>query len=207
MDALLWGLTLLALLLAVAAFRRASKMAGKVSRLSREQYYTESRVKRVPEDIQDAVRPLRLQLAGIAEGKSVSPALIRDGRLFQDVSGQEAHRLLQQGEQQPGKTVLIDVRTPKEYATKRVVGAKLVPIDELETRYKTEIPETAEVVIVYCQGGDRSRFACDFLGRHGYTNLYNVRDGIMGWPGPTEGEGQITFIQIERRTAAPDKSQ
>jgi rhodanese-related sulfurtransferase len=193
----LWGLAILALVIAMLALRRASKTAADVSRLSREHYYTESKLKRIPEEIQDAVRPLRLHLAGVAVGKTVSPEMIRDGRLYQDVSAEEVHRLLQHAE--PGKTVLIDVRTPKEFAVRRLAGAKLVPIDELEARYREEIPESAEKVIVYCQGGDRSRFACDFLGRQGYTNLYNVRDGILGWPGPTEGEGEITFVQIERK--------
>ncbi|MES4787195.1 MAG: hypothetical protein C4294_16800, partial [Nitrospiraceae bacterium] len=71
--------------------------------------------------------------------------------------------------------------------------------DELEARYKTEIPETMEKVFVYCAGGERSRLACDFLSRQGYTNLYNVQDGMQGWRGPTEGEGEIKFIQFERR--------
>jgi len=201
MTGLLGGLTVLALIIAVLALRRASKAASDVSRLSREQYYTESRLKRIPEEIQETVRPLRLHLASVAGGKTVSPAMIRDGCLYHDVSAGEAHQLLQESQrQEPGTAVLIDVRTPKEYAIKHVVGAKLVPIDELETRYKEEIPESAEKVIVYCQGGDRSRFACDFLGRQGYTNLYNVRDGILAWPGPTEGEGELTLIQIRPRS-------
>lgn len=205
MSGLLLGLTVLALIVAVLAWRRGSKLANDVSRLSREQYYTESRLKRISEEIQETVRPLRLHLASVAGGKTVSPAMIRDGRLYQDISAGEAHQLLQESQrQEPGKTVLIDVRTPKEYAIKHVAGAKLVPIDELETRYQEDIPESAEKVIVYCQGGDRSRVACDFLGRQGYTNLYNVRDGILAWPGPTEGEGELTLIQIQRNQRRAD---
>ena len=56
---------------------------------------------------------------------------------------------------------------------------------------------------MYCMGGDRSRMACDFLSLKGYTNLYNVSDGLQGWRGSTEGEGEINVIQIERRHATP----
>lgn len=208
MTGVLWVLAVLGLAIAVLAMRRASKAAKEVARLAREHYYTESKLKRLPEEIQESVRPLRLHLASLAAGKTVRPDMIRDGRLYHDVSATEAQQLIERSQsQEPGKTVLIDVRTPKEYTIKHVVGAKLVPIDDLETRYKEAIPEAAEAVIVYCQGGDRSRFACDFLSRQGYTNLYNVRDGIQAWRGPTEGEGEVTLIQIQPRSARASADQ
>jgi rhodanese-related sulfurtransferase len=37
------------------------------------------------------------------------------------------------------------------------------------------------------------------LGRAGYTNLYNVQDGLQAWRGPTDGEGELTFIKLEKR--------
>ncbi|MEK6618226.1 MAG: rhodanese-like domain-containing protein [Nitrospirota bacterium] len=197
MGALLWACAVLGLAVALLAIRRFSKLAKDVARLKRDQYYAESRLKRIPEEIREAVEPLRLHLAKVATGGHVQPEMILTGRLYQDVSADEAQRAIEQeAGQKPGTVLLVDVRTPREYAVKRVVGAKLVPFEELETRYKSDIPETAEKVFVYCMGGERSRSACDFLSRRGYTNLYNVRDGIQAWRGPTEGEGELSLIQI-----------
>jgi rhodanese-related sulfurtransferase len=94
--------------------------------------------------------------------------------------------------------MVVDVRTPREYAARRLPGAKLVPFDELPNRYKAEIPETTEKVFLYCMGGERSRSACDFLSRQGYTNLYNIKDGLQGWRGPIEGEGEVKMVHFGR---------
>ncbi|MGH7163926.1 MAG: rhodanese-like domain-containing protein [Nitrospiraceae bacterium] len=200
MEALLWTLAILGLLLALLAMRRSSTLAEEVKKLKREQYYADSRLKRIAEEFKEAIEPLRLHLAKLATGGFVPQEAILTGRLYMDVSAEEAQRVMEsEGRQHPQKVLLIDVRTPREFAAKRVAGAKLVPFDELEERYKTEIPETAEKVFVYCMSGERSRSACEFLGRQGYTNLYHVRDGFQGWRGPTEGEGELKFIQIQPR--------
>lgn len=200
MTGFLWGLVVAGFVVAILALRRSSQLAKEVDQLKRDQYYTDSRLKRIPEQIMEAVRPLRLQLAGVSMGKQVREELILSGRLYQDVTATEAEQAIAQAREQQGdRILLIDVRTPKEYAVKRLPGAKLVPLDELESRYKTEIPMSAEKLFVYCAGGDRSRSACDFLSQQGYTNLYNVQDGIRGWRGPTEGEGELTLIQIQRK--------
>lgn len=200
MEVLLWVGAVVGIALAWLAARRVSKLTKDVAHLKRDQYYTDSRLKRIPEEIREAVEPLRLHVARIAAGGRVHPEMILHGRLYQDVSADEAQRVVERAaEQTPGTVLVVDVRTPKEYAVKRVVGAKLVPFEELETRYKSDIPETAEKVFVYCMGGERSRSACDFLSRKGYTNLYNIRDGIQAWHGAMEGEGELSLIQIRPR--------
>ncbi len=204
MTVLLWTVAIIAGVLALFAARRSRTLRKELDQLKRDFYYANSRMKRVPEEIREAVQPLRLHLAKIAAGGAVPPALIRDGRLYQDVSAQEAQELLEgEGAQQPEGVVVVDVRTPREYAVRRVPGAKLIPFEELEKRYENEIPETADKIFVYCMAGERSRSACEFLGLKGYTNLYNIRDGLQAWKGSAEGEGQVQMVQIERRNATP----
>jgi len=198
MGGLLWAFAVLGVAVAWLAVRRFLKLTKDVAQLKRDQYDAESRLKRVPEEIREAVEPLRLHVAKIATGGRVHPEMILHGRLYQDVSADEAQRVMERAAgQTPGTVLLVDVQTPREYAVKRVVGAKLVPFEELEARYKSDIPETAEKVFVYCMGGERSRSACDFLSRRGYTNLYNVLDGIQAWRGAMEGEGELSLIQIQ----------
>ena len=187
-------------LLAGVALWRCQTVVKDLQQLKRAQYYSESRLKRVPEEIREAVQPLRWQVANLTSGKPVSRDLILTGRLYTDVSAEEAQRVIESNGGYDSTTLLIvDVRTPKEYAAKHVPNATLVPFEELDTRYRRDVPDTREKILVYCSSGERSRLACDMMGRAGYTNLYNVQDGLQAWRGPTEGEGELTFIKLERR--------
>jgi rhodanese-related sulfurtransferase len=200
MTALLWGLAIVAAAIGVWVVRRMLTLQREINQLKRDHYYTSSRLKQVPEEIREAVQPVRLHLAKVAEGGAVPRHMILDGRLYQDVSAKEAQQVWErEATLRPDQVMFVDVRTPKEFATRRVPGARLVPFDELETRYQGEIPYTAEKVVVYCASGERSRFACDFLSHRGYTNLYHVTEGLQGWQGPTEGEGQLSLMQIQRK--------
>jgi phage shock protein E len=200
MEAFLLIIALLGVVLAGMALWRCRAFAKDLQQLKRAQYYSESRLKRVPEDIREAIQPLRWQLANLTSGKPVLRELIVTGRLYADVTAEEAQRLIESsGGYQSDTLLVVDVRTPKEFAAKHVSNAKLVPFEELDKRYRTDVPDGREKVLVYCSSGERSRLACDLLGRAGYTNLYNVQDGLQAWRGPTDGEGELTFIKLERR--------
>jgi rhodanese-related sulfurtransferase len=186
--------------LAALALWRCRVFARELQQVKRAQYYSESRLKRVPEDIREAVQPLRWQVANLISGKPVLRELIVSGRLYADVTAEEAQRLIESGGGYQSDTLLVlDVRTPKEFAAKHISHATLVPFEELDRRYRSEVPDTREKIVVYCSSGERSRLACDLLGRAGYTNVYNVQDGLQAWRGPTDGEGELTFIKLERR--------
>ena len=75
--------------------------------------------------------------------------------------------------------LMVDVRTPGEYATRKIDGAKHIPVQELGNRYK-EIPMDKDVV-VYCQNGVRSLYACRFLKNLGYNRVKNMSGGISRW--------------------------
>lgn len=192
-------------ILAGYAWRRTFTLAGEIERLKRNEYYTDSKLKNVSKQISESVEPLRLQLAQVASGNNVDLDLIKNGRLYRNITAAEAEALLQQEERSPNPSFLVlDVRTAKEFAVKRLPAAKLLPIEELEWRYKQEVPEGINKVLVYCAGGERSRLACDFLSRQGYVNLYNLVEGLQRWQGPTIGEGGLQLIQIrspERKNA------
>ena len=74
---------------------------------------------------------------------------------------------------------LLDVRTLGEYTQKRIKGARLIPIDQLQRRIN-EVPKNRPV-IVYCEVGERSALVGRYLDQIGYKSVYNLSQGIMGW--------------------------
>ena len=77
------------------------------------------------------------------------------------------------------KFVMVDVRTPHEYATRRIEGSRHIPLQELEKR-ASEIPMDKDVVL-YCQTGMRSIMACRMLKRLGFSRIKNMEGGISSW--------------------------
>ena len=74
---------------------------------------------------------------------------------------------------------LIDVREEYEFETANITG-KLIPMGDVADRI-AEIPKDKQV-IVHCRSGKRSATIIQFLEtQHGYTNLYNLKGGILAW--------------------------
>jgi rhodanese-related sulfurtransferase len=80
--------------------------------------------------------------------------------------------------------VIVDVRSPEEFATGRVPGAINIPLDSIEKR-SAEIPKDKSVVLT-CRSGRRSGLAQETLRQLGYTNIRNHIGGILQWTGPIE---------------------
>jgi hydroxyacylglutathione hydrolase len=75
--------------------------------------------------------------------------------------------------------VLIDVRTPAEYADKHLAGSVSIPLNRLEA----SIPALARdrPHLVYCAGGYRSSIASSLLERAGIRDVSEIAGGINGW--------------------------
>ena len=80
-------------------------------------------------------------------------------------------------EQEPAP-FLLDVRSPIEFEGERIDGARLIPLDQLDTRLD-EIPERADVVVV-CRTGVRATIAAEALGRAG-RRARVLEGGMNAW--------------------------
>ena len=89
-------------------------------------------------------------------------------------AAQIAERL---GEAQP--PVLIDVRTPREWATRHIEGSLNLPLTRLRD-HLGEIPRD-RAVVVQCAGGYRSSIAASLLQQEGITDLMEVAGGLAAW--------------------------
>jgi adenylyltransferase/sulfurtransferase len=74
---------------------------------------------------------------------------------------------------------VLDVREPNEYQINRIPGSTLIPLGDLPRRYQ-ELPRDREIV-AQCKMGGRSAKAMDFLKSVGFTNVKNLRGGILEW--------------------------
>jgi len=79
------------------------------------------------------------------------------------------------GQQQ---AVVIDVRTPQEYAEGHVPGA--LNIDIASATFDEEIAAlpTDETYVVYCRSGNRSAQAATIMAEAGFADVYNVDAGL-----------------------------
>jgi adenylyltransferase/sulfurtransferase len=74
---------------------------------------------------------------------------------------------------------ILDVREPNEYQINKIPGSTLIPLGELPRRYQ-ELPKDREIV-AHCKMGGRSAKAQDFLKTVGFTNVKNLKGGILEW--------------------------
>ncbi len=75
--------------------------------------------------------------------------------------------------------MVLDVRTPSEYAQGHIAGALLIPVQELANRLN-EVPRDRQVY-VHCKSGRRSERAAKLLAKNGYSRIENVLGGIVAW--------------------------
>ncbi len=78
---------------------------------------------------------------------------------------------------------LIDVRSPREYRSAHVAGARLLPLNTLtkEGVLNGRPSDGDSPVYVICQSGVRSAAACARLAEQGLTNVVNVIGGTRAW--------------------------
>lgn len=80
--------------------------------------------------------------------------------------------------------IILDVRTPEEFAEKHIPNAINVPNEVIGTEEIMELPDKDQLILVYCRSGNRSKQASEKLVALGYTNIYEF-GGINDWTGET----------------------
>ena len=74
---------------------------------------------------------------------------------------------------------VIDVRQMEEIAQGTVPRAEALPLHTLPAKMH-DLSKDEKLVMV-CRSGARSAQACMFLQQQGFSNVYNLRGGMMGW--------------------------
>lgn len=92
-----------------------------------------------------------------------------------ECGAQELKERLDAGE----PVVIVDVREPFETAQGILPGAILIPLGQLEARWR-EL-ESANEIVCYCAGGGRSLQAATLLREKGLFNATSMEGGMFAW--------------------------
>ena len=84
------------------------------------------------------------------------------------VSSSEAKRLIKEGKIKK----VIDVRTITEYRAGHYPKALHIPVNKMDEKTTTELPKKG--LLVYCNTGQRARFAAEKLEKLGFKDVYYI---------------------------------
>jgi rhodanese-related sulfurtransferase len=94
---------------------------------------------------------------------------------YQQLSPEEATRFYNQG------ALVIDVRSDAEYKTGFIGDARHIPVADLRAKLSSLASYKDKSVLVYCQSGARSAGAATTLVKEGFSQVANLRGGILSW--------------------------
>jgi rhodanese-related sulfurtransferase len=131
---------------------------------------------------------MNVTTAGIPKGKQTSLELYATAR--------EAY---EKWKAEPGKVMILDVRTPEEYlfvdhptmASKIPVFAQMHEWDAAKKQFPmkllpdfvsrvSKVAKPDDTIMALCRSGGRSAIAANLLAQGGFKRVYNVIDGMEG---------------------------
>ena len=81
------------------------------------------------------------------------------------------------------RPVILDVRTPKEYAAGHLPGAINVPHKTLPGRLAEILAFRDREVVLYCERGKRSVMATAVTREAGFSSVWHLQGHMVGWRG------------------------
>jgi len=97
---------------------------------------------------------------------------------FATISPQEAATIVAQP---PADLVVLDVRTPEEYAEGHLDGAVLVDFYDPDFADQVSQLDPEVPYLVYCRSGNRSGQTLTLMEQLGFTSVADVDGGIVAW--------------------------
>lgn len=79
------------------------------------------------------------------------------------------------------KAVVIDVCEPDEFARGHVIGAKNLPLAQVDEKLAQLVKNKSTHVIMVCQVGARSSRAAASARKLGYDNVQSLSGGLRAW--------------------------
>lgn len=100
---------------------------------------------------------------------------------YRRITADEAQVLMQQMQ----NYLVLDVRSPEEYAAGHIPHAINIPMEQFGEEAPRELPDRNQTIFVYCVKGIRSMNVANRLAHMGYRNIVEM-GGIQDWHGEIE---------------------
>lgn len=79
------------------------------------------------------------------------------------------------------KPVVLDVRTPEEYAEGHIEGAKMIDFTASDFDAKLSELDRSQTYLLHCQSGRRSTQAIESFESLGFQHIIHLDGGYKGW--------------------------
>jgi rhodanese-related sulfurtransferase len=79
------------------------------------------------------------------------------------------------------KSIVLDVRTPNEYALGHIPDAVNIDWNAKDFTEKVAALDRGHTYLVHCAAGGRSAKACDKMEKLNFKDLYNLEGGMKAW--------------------------
>ena len=96
-----------------------------------------------------------------------------------NVTTKEASQVLRDNKDN-ANFVVLDLRTPEEFAQGHVIGAQLMNFNSPNFALEAKSLDPAKTYLVYCASGFRSSKALNTLRRLSLTRIYHLQRGLRG---------------------------
>jgi rhodanese-related sulfurtransferase len=108
------------------------------------------------------------------------PQCRHDNEVVRDVTPAEAETLIKGNSNNP-EFIILDVRTPGEFASGHLAGATNIDFNANDFEVKIVQLDKNKIYLVYCRTGHRSAKAVSIMKNKGFKSLRNLNGGITGW--------------------------
>jgi len=100
--------------------------------------------------------------------------------IIEDITNSEAYALIQDNRDNEN-FVILDVRTPEEYADGHI--AKAINLDYNSETFRDELGklDKSKTYLIYCRSGRRSAGARDMMEELSFKTVYHMTAGILEW--------------------------
>lgn len=93
-----------------------------------------------------------------------------------NISPKQAQRKVQK------HITILDVRTSPEFDSSHIKGAINMNVqDSVHFMQQIQKLDKDETYLVYCRSGKRSAKAAGWMDQEGFTRVFNMKGGILGW--------------------------
>ena len=99
---------------------------------------------------------------------------------FEDISVEECYTLIQENKDNPD-FVILDVRTPSEYASGYIENAINLDYYEDDFEITLDTYDKNKTYLIYCRTANRTASVMNIMQRLEFTEVYNMRGGINAW--------------------------